>query len=258
MPVQIINFPFQGQDDKCLVLSNGQWAATGIGTSWKRLWIGVRNCVEDFGRSLSTDTGYFIGVMSNPEVDSNGKLKNGFLSKTSSHVVGMYHSTSSATRYADTNSERMHYATSARAIKRVGATSVTSTSSINLAIFGSTSFPSKRYGHVVELLKSQVGSVYDLTIQQIYGYSATDPATWPKGEITIEDLINAMQASNLDMARSVLRSKEGMSSYGYTVTSTATISVNESTDGPLNAIHIAWGMYSPRLAISEILYVIKE
>jgi hypothetical protein len=256
MPVQVINFPFQGQDDKCLVLSNSQWAATGIGTSWKRLWIGIRHCVEDFGASLSTNTGFFVGVMSNPEVDSNGKLKNGFLSKTPGHMAGLYHSSTTTTYYSLTLN-RISYYIPHKAIKRAGQTSVTSSESAYFMIYGSVPLGEKRYALIVELLKSQLGSTYNLTAKAVIGRWTTDPNSIPVGTLTLEHLQNAMQASDIGSAMtSVLNQYEGTN--GYTNTAGCTVPVNESTDGPLNAIHIAWGMYSPRLAISEILYVIKE
>jgi len=259
MPVQIINFPFQSQDDKCLVLSNGQWAATGIGTSWKRLWIGVRHCTENFGASLSTNTGFFIGVMSNPEVDSNGKLKNGFLSKTPGHMAGFFHSTSynQALRYFDPATGRVSYYFQAPAIKRVGNTSVVSSNYSNFMIYGATPIGTKKYVFIVDLIKSQVGSAYNLSAQALVGNWTADPNNFPRGTLILEHLQNAMQASDLSAAVVTLRQSEGVSS-NYTVASICTVPVDESTDGPLNAIHIAWGMYSPRLAISEILYVIKE
>jgi len=256
MPVQIINFPFQGQDDKCLVLSNGQWAATGIGTSWKRLWIGMRHCVENYGNHITTNTGFFVGVMSNPEVDSSGKLKNGFLSKTPGHMAGLYHSTTTTTYYSLTLN-RISYYIPNKAIKRVGQISVTSPESAYFMIYGSVPLGEKRYALVVELSKSQLGSTYNLTARAVIGRWVTDPAYLPYGTLTLEHLQNAMQAQDIGSAiTNTLNQSEGSS--GYTNTAGCTVPVDESTDGPLNAIHIAWGMYSPRLAISEILYVIKE
>jgi len=257
MPVQIINFPFQGQDDKCLVLSNGQWAATGIGTSWKRLWIGIRYCLEDIGTSLTSGTGFFFGVMSNPTTDSNGDLNNGYLSATPGHMAGVYnyYVSGSITRYADAT--RVWYYTSLRGITRAGATSNLGTSLV-APMMGSIPFGTKRYATILELIKSQVASTYNLTIYSAFVTSSSDPSNWPPGNLTLQQFVNAMLTGNYSEARYLLNS----SSYegkGYTVGGFFTNTpIDEGTNGPLNSIHIAWGRSSPRLAISDVCYVIKE
>jgi len=256
MPVDIINFPFQSQNDKCLVLSNGQWAATGLGSSWKRIFIGIRYCVEDIGTNLNSGTGFFIGVMSNPTTDSNGNLNNGYLSATPGHMAGVYnHYTSgNITRYADAT--RVSYFQTGRGIVRVGASSSLSSSFVATPMMGSIPFGTKRFAMIVELTKSVVASTYTLFIYAAFPTSNTSPSAWPPGNLTLQQFVNAMLTGSYTSARDLLNVYEGSST--YTSTNYQSVPVNEGANGPLNSIHITWGRTSPRLAISDVCYVIKE
>jgi len=256
MAAEIINFPFQGQNDRCLVLSNGQWAATGIGTSWKRLWIGIRYCTEDTGQEFpTTGSRFFIGVMSNPVNDADGKISNGFPSISPSHMAGLYH-VSGALWNWDTKplGEIMEYYFLIRGIMKVGTSYSESSQTTSTNLYGSNQFGAKRYVFVLELLKSQTGGVYNLSITHITGSWHDD---YPRGNLTLQNLLSAMRASNLNSAASSLNQAEGTSS-AYGARSSLLVSVNENTNGPLNAIHIYWGHTIPRIAISDVCYAIKE
>jgi hypothetical protein len=256
MPVDIVNFPFQSQSDKCLVLSNGQWAATGLGSSWRWIFIGIRYCVEDIGTNLNSGTGFFVGVMSNPTTDSNGNLNNGFLSATPGHMAGLYNYYTSGTiaRYADAT--RVSYSQTGRGIVRVGANSTLGSSFVATPMMGSIPFGTKRFALILSLVKSQVASTYTLSIYAAFPISSTNPSAWPPGNLTLQQFVNAMLTGSYTSARDLLNTYEGSSTYGSA--NYQTVPVDEGTNGPLNSIHITWGRSSPRLAISDVCYVIKE
>jgi hypothetical protein len=257
MPIEIINLPFQGSDDKCLVLGNAQWAATGIGTSWNELWIGIRYCLEDGGSSTGAHIGFFVGVLSNPVNDSNGRLNNGYLLPQTSHWIGLAPLVVGASRAYDAGTGRVQYTTSFCLAHRNGA-SVNVSSGINLGIMGSVPFGTKRYVMIVRLQKGS-GTPYTMSMQVMAPTQNTIASHWPSGNvITTAHLVNMMLSANLSSAADLARQYENNGN-SYQATSTVGVGgVNETTLGPLNAIHVTWGLVTPRLAISDICYVIKS
>jgi len=260
MAVEIVNYPYQGNDDKCLVLSNGQWAATGIGTNWRNILIGIRYCVEDYGSNMVAPARFFLGVMSNPVNNANGQLANGYLSANRGHMVGI--AIVGGSTYARSTGQvsgftSMSYDCPFYARKVVGAT-VTDSTSWTSYIYGAVSSDAfnKRYGLIMQVLKSVVASSYSVTIRMwAPTYRASEQwygSYWgARGNMPLSGFLQAMTA---EFPHNVLASVDGG---GHTFNERLNaFNVNESADGPLNAIHVAWGKVSPRIAISDICYAI--
>jgi hypothetical protein len=203
--------------------------------------------------------GLFVGVMSNPTNDANGRLSNGFLSAVSSHCVGLAHMTTSASRTYDSGTGRVQYVASLNLQRKVGSALATSSGS-SAGLFGSNPFGTKRYILVVRLQKGS-GTPYTMTMQFVSPTTNGLPSNWPSGNVlTTQHLINVMLASSVSQASDLLRLtyENNSSSYQHTASVSTLSGINEPADGPLNAIHIAWGRVTPRLAISDICYVIKS
>jgi hypothetical protein len=262
MPIEVLNFPFQGNDDKCLVLSNAQWAATGLGTAWNEVWIGIRYCLEDHGVGFTTPPPFFIGVMSNPQNDANGNLSNGWLSASTSHCVGVTLGSGSMTRYVDSATGRVYqYSPTVifHPVLKVGSSSpVLGSNPSSGGYMGHTTFGARRFLLIVRLAKGS-GSPYSMTVQMLRAVTSSGSSNWPLGtNMTLQSFLNVMTEGSLSNAATLASTYEGVSS-SYVTSSSGTVSgVNETTNGPLNAIHVAWGRITPRLAISDICYVIKS
>jgi len=261
MAVEIVNFPFQGQDDKCLVLSNAQWAATGIGTSWKQLRIGIRFAVEDYPTSIPAPLRFFIGVMSNPVNNANGQLANGYLSANMGHMVGAGSLSDNWSRSSNSSRDLVSFGGNLRAIRAVGGSLLYSSQQTSSSrLYGSlASFATKRFAFIVQVLKSSVSASYGATITAWFpamtannGYPSP-----PYGTLTLQGFLGAMVAYDpVPVLRQLDPGGGGDATYsGYAFDS---LSINESANGPLNAIHVAWGKLTPRLAISDICYAILE
>jgi hypothetical protein len=262
MPIEVVNFPFQGNDDKCLVLSNAQWAATGLGTAWTELWIGIRYCLEHHGAGFASPPPFFIGVMSNPQNDANGNLSNGWLSAATSHCVGITHANTGTSTLLDSATGRIYQFTSSNIfypVLKVGSSSPVLGSSVGTGGYmGHTTFGARRFLLVVRLVKGS-GTPYSMTINMLKPVTASSPSSWPVGtNMTLQAFLNVMIESTLNSAATLASTYESVSG-AYIATITASVSgINETTNGPLNAIHVAWGRVTPRLAISDICYVIKS
>jgi len=255
MPSEIINFPFQGNNDKCLVLSNSQWAATGIGQTWKRLRIGIRFCVENITNSSIPPYRTFIGLMSNPVNDTNASLSNGYLSASRNHMIGFVVKLVGATLTVP--GMDLLYIVHVFGIRRIVYNTISDTSSsYEVDIYGSlTSFGTKRFALITEVTKSVVGPSYDTT-WQIWGpnWLASYYPSYPYGNLSLTTFLNAMLAAN-----PLSELNTDSVGWGYAGSGPiAGLQISEDTNGPLNAIHIAWGIQSPRLAISDVSYAVME
>jgi hypothetical protein len=252
MAVEIINFPFGGNDDKCLVLSNAQWAATGIGSGWRTIRIGIRYCLEDLGTPIPGYLRFFLGVMSNPTVDANGQLSNGYLSAVRGHMLGIIDlndlnlARAVSSTYNVVSFDGNHYA---RVV--AGGSGTNSTYSGGRYFHAAkTAFGASRFAMIIQIHKSVVASSYTAFVTEYHAqYDATDSGT-PRGTLSLSAFLQAMVA---EYPYSALQALEGGSYWYYSYNGLA---VNESANGPLNAIHVSWGKVTPRIAISDICYAI--
>jgi hypothetical protein len=263
MPLEIVNFPFNSQDDKCLVLSNAQWAATGLGSAWKRLRVGIRFAVENYPTFIPAPLRLFIGVMSNPVNGANGQLANGYLSENVGHMVGLCSSaTSNWSRDASTTRDLVSFNGTLQAVRaQGGALSYATGSTSGFYLLGSlSSFATKRFAIIVEIVKSVVGSSYNAAVNFTAPYwSASNVSNPPPaGTLTLAQFLSAIVAFDFAYALRTADPGFGSSETYYLYSSFGSLSVNESTYGPLNAIHVSWGKISPRIAISDICYAIIE
>jgi hypothetical protein len=262
MAVEIVNFPFQGNDDKCLVLSNAQWAATGPGSAWKRLRVGIRFAVENYPTYIPAPLRLFIGVMSNPVNDANGQLANGYLSANVGHMIGVgATATGDWNRQASSSRDLVSFNGTWIAVRAAGGALTggpMSTSSYYL--FGSlSSFATKRFAIIVEISKSVVGPSYSATVTFWPPWRAANSSVEspPYGTLTLAQFLSAMVAYDpAATLRAADPGEGGNATYGGF--GLGSLSINETANGPLNAIHVAWGKVSPRIAISDICYAILE
>jgi hypothetical protein len=256
MPIEVVNFPFQGNDDKCLVLSNAQWAATGIGTNWRTIRIGLRYCVEDIGASFPPPHPLFLGLMSNPTNDANGQLSNGYLSAVRGHMVGIFcNSTSYGSRSVNATRGVISYWQSSHGRRVVGGSVLDSSGPSTNYLYGSLGdFGTKRFGVIVEISKSVLASSYNAQITMYY-YNAQATDTYgARGLMSLSGFINTILSGD---PRNSLQAADGGGSIYYNTTPWS-LAIDEAANGPLNAIHVAWGKISPRIAISDICYAILQ
>jgi hypothetical protein len=252
MPIEVVNFPFQGNDDKCLVLTNAQWAATGIGTGWRTIRVGLRYCVEDIGASFPPPHPLFFGLMSNPTNDANGQLSNGYLSAARGHMLGVFcSSSSSGSRSANATRGVVSYWQSFQARRVIGGSVLDSGNTWTNYLYGSLGdFGTKRFGIIVEITKSVLASSYTAQVVVYhYSYQASD-TNGARGLMSLGGFLNTILSGD---PRNSLQTADGGGSTYYGSWSMA---IDEAANGPLNAIHVAWGKVSPRIAISDICYAI--
>jgi hypothetical protein len=254
MAVEIVNFPFGGNDDKCLVLSNAQWAATGLGSSWRSIRIGIRYCLEDLGTPIPGYLRFFLGVMSNPTVDANGQLSNGYVSAVRGHMLGIIDLNGSNLARAVSSTYNVVSFTGARYARLVaGGSAINSNFPGGGHLYAAkTAFGASRFAIIIQIDKSAVASSYTAYVTEYYAQEAATHSNTPRGNLSLSAFLQAMVAAT---PHSTLQALEGGGYFYYDYT---TFSVNESANGPLNAIHVAWGKISPRIAISDICYAILE
>jgi hypothetical protein len=253
----IVNFPFQGDDDRCLVLSNSQWAATGLNPNWRRLRVGIRYCIEDTG-SNSSSLRFFLGAMSNPTNDANGQLSNGYFSTnwSLSGKAGIF-SYGSSTSYRQVNATKGTVSYSlylnGRFVQR-GIIHSLPGYEYPYFLYGSlSSFGQRRTAIIVDIYKVSAGSQYSFVISAWSPSYAAGSAQSINAQLSQSAFLDAMTAYD---PRPVLEGADGGTYYGHAFYPPEPYF--ESDGGPLNAIHVAWGLASPRLAISEICYAILQ
>lgn len=166
----------------------------------------------------------FIGVASEEAL--------GYLSLNPPHVVGAHTSGSSITY-----SSSVFTATWA-ATKKVSSGTVTDTA------FGSNSSgvfiadTAKRSAALIEITKGSP----NFTVQMAYCTNSVSILT----DVSKNDLLNAMEASTMAGAAAALS--------GGAVTDIVNVAVDEGTDGPLNALCIAWNRTVATLELSEVRF----
>ena len=224
-----------GTVDQRFSLANEQTAIVMDPTilpGWKRLRIGCRFVMPDTGGSITGTPLFCFGLLSAP----SALCANGPLTGACSHFVGLYQTAATLTRATS------YQFTNTAVTKKVGATVGSHTDSDN---------------QFIPLLEDTARGI------MIIEFDRTDPANW----VTRYHGPGSTSQAHTDKAQSVLIAGMesepggtgvygtlGYSSGGY---STETIAVDESGDGALNAICVAWNKSSV-VEFSDICYSVNE
>lgn len=222
-----------GTEDRRLVLTNAQAARVlAVGSTWNSIRIGIRFAFDDTGANLTGTPNFLVGMLSNP-VEAGGMLSNGPLSgAATSHFIGIRNTDATWTRSAG------YYSIDAntfQATKKVGST----TSNGSAVLTGQTSVmeaaPATNHSiMIVFLIKGSPWTVY-------FARNASTSETHK----TQADLITALEAS------------DPYATLGYAATPQPTLTVDEATDGYLNAVCVAWDRTTPALRIADVMYSIQ-
>jgi len=224
--------------DKKLLLANSQWAATlSIGTSWTRIRIGWRWAAQDSGGNLGT-TRSFAGVMASP---ASG-LTNGPLGTSTSHFVGHIRVNTSVR----STSPIIKWQITSLIGKRVGSTDTTTTPSTTATQLSGVP-DSVRTVHIVEIQKGSP----NFTIRQIIA-NGTNALV----DVSLAGLKSVLDFDPFTSLDAQLDAVIGGSGTRY-LDSSATVAVDEGTDGALNAVVVAWP-YNNAMEFSEALFVKME
>lgn len=215
--------------EKRLVLNASQWAASlVIGSSWDRLRVGCRMAVGDSGGALGSTPRFYLGMCSDPV----SGFTNGPLSGASTkHYVG--------TLSLDTNWSRIasspnYYANGSfqQMGKKVGVTE-TSYGGVSTTLIVAEPTVARRI-YMFEILKGSPNYTLSVSINP----AITDH--------TQSNLLAAMEESDFNTACIAA----GLSSSISTVVST----IDEPTDGDLNAICCGWSTAVVDCHVSEMLF----
>jgi hypothetical protein len=226
--------------DKKLVINNSQWAALlNIGTDWNVLRIGWRWSMVDPGASLTGTPRLRIGLLSNPTPG----LGNGPNGTGTSHFVGIRSGTASWVRAAGPP-PHMNNMSSSAAVK-VGATE-TAVGTVNSGWL-SLAPDAIRTGSILEISKGSP----NYTFLPVGVTGAAGIVDLPYSAL-VEAMGTPRNGATLVESAAVLNDAIGGSGTRYSAGNAQTIAVDESTNGPLNAICIAFDRLFD-IEFSEIL-----
>lgn len=234
MSVEIQTVTIGDEEDKRLVLTNGQVARTfDYGSSWIWLRVGVFLSYVDTGGDLGSATNLFIGLLSNPTLN----LSNGPATSTCSHFVGVY-AIGSGTRYT---SPIVHQGISGiRCCKKIGST-LTSVSVPNNTIVIPATSGNVRTVAYLDFVKSGGG----LSIGVVYCTNGMGLQNIPTDEF-----INLMGIrENYNISNYLINLYGG---YFYSSSPYKYTTLDEATYGYLNSIVISWP-YNTGLHISHVI-----
>ncbi len=225
-----------------IVLRNSQWAAPlSFGDDWYRIRVTCRFAMDDLGVAPTGQLFYF-GLMSNPTEDSGGNLNNGPLDATTSHFVGYVN------QFGITRSvfgvPVYRFATNGIPLaKKIDAVTTT----IGAGLLGAT---------------NAGWSASPSTMRKAWSFELTKgtaaPSTW----------VCRIMAPWLGAAGGVFDVNDGMLAAGLAQpdlgaaatpvgnliasATVVTISIDEATNGPLNAVCVAWNRSDILVRISDI------
>lgn len=223
--------------DRHIVLSNSQIARImEFGNNWTKLRIGFRTVIEDTGANLTSSPRFWFGVMSNPVAG----LTNGPLSASTSHFVGIVARGATMLRgsgdYTNLPADRYEQVDLGWG-KKVGSTE-TITQTAHNTLFSATP-SSRRPTRLLEFEKGS-GTPYTMTIRFMF---ATNAAVSYRDH-TFDELIDALEVTDFT---------DACTSLGWGG-DTNTVSVNENTNGELNALVFAWNRSDAPMHISEVMF----
>lgn len=239
MSVEIDTVTIGGIEDRRLVLSGAQVARPlSIGNNWVRLRIAIRMAVDDTGGSVTSSGGSMLwfGVMSNPTVDGSGVLTNGPWTRPAGHFIGMRTASATWTRSVTgpsyTIPDHMTVLTLGQSLSNdYHATATTALVSAAPATIRSV--------WAVDFTKGATPSTW--TSRLMYSTTAAD--------ITRSTFLGALELQDATACAAAMgiTAEAAFTITGYTV--------NEATNGPLNAACVLWDQVTQKLRISDLTYV---
>lgn len=252
MALRIESLTFNDVLDKRLLLYNAQVARRLVfGNDWTRLRIAMRFAFGDYGASLQQSLFYF-GLMSNP---TSPTLTNGPLNTNTSHFMGQ---TSNATTLSSwgraVTSGLAYYGSVNQALAKKINTTVTRSPNVPLGYLSAAPGPTPC--RLVLMMEFKRNSSIEMRIQNLYPSPST-PATVMKDLPTKEALIGGMEIEGEDLlsVENWLEASVTGGGGNYTrTTSGNTLAYDETADGPLNAVVVAWNRSIVPMVVSEILY----
>ena len=234
MSVEIQTVTIGDEEDKRLVLTNGQVARTfDYGSSWIWLRVGVFLSYVDTGGNLGSATNLFIGLLSNPTLN----LSNGPATSTCSHFVGVY-AIGSGTRYT---SPIVHQKISGiRFCKKIGSTLTSVSVPGNTIVIPATSGNVRTVAYL-----DFVKSGGNFSLGAVYCTNGLGLLNIPTDEFI--NLMGIRENYNIRAHLADLYGKnfDCTSPYNYTT-------IDEATYGYLNSIVISWP-YNTGLHISHVI-----
>lgn len=258
MSISIDSVTIGSIEDRRLVLGNAQAAAPILigglqSNNWVRIRLAARLAWDDVGSNPGT-VGFWMGVMSNPTADGSGFLSNGPLNAPTSHFLGLrigaplnrYVGPPAAYIFPSTASYNLIFAS------RVGTTNTLQTaapvSGGSSGLRFSATPATHRQVFMLELTKGATTTSWKGRISH--------PCHKDVSDIALANFNAALEPSDLEAASTVL-SPVNMA---QTVTTLSGLTVDEGTNGPLNAIVIGWdrgsGETSLKLRLSDFNYVL--
>lgn len=236
MAVTILSRTISSVLDKKLVLSNSQWAAKlSIGTSWNEIRIGLRYAMTDGAALLPGPPRLYLGMLSSP---ASG-LTNGPLGSSCSHWVGTVSNVGVA--FARTTAP-VKYEYLPFIAKKVGSTLTTGAS--YFSHFISADPGTVRSAVIVRILKGSP----NFTV----GFCGADLAAGVV-DCSLSALKTAMVVATFTDSDESLETSLGLGATAFSSSNT-TLAVDESTNGSLDSICVAWDRFSNSIEFSEILF----
>lgn len=228
-----------GGDSKRFALSNEQTAIKldpDILSGWQRLRIGMRFAIPDTGGNLTGTPLLAFGLLSNPSAN----CANGPLTNSCGHFVGLLTPSSTWTRSTNSWEE-----STTRITRRVGSTIDAETDTDGVFVpHGAATY---RGGMIIE---------FDRSTPSLWDIDLITPGSDAECAIDISE--SAMIAGmEYEPGGAGISGAIGYSGGGQSHT-TEQVTVDEGTDGELNALCIAWNKTSPMLEIEDVYWSVNE
>lgn len=239
MSTSIVSRTISSVDDQRIVLSNSQIAVplSVDSADWTKLRVGIRCSVTDSGANLALTNpgGFFLGLMASPSAD----MANGPLGNSTSHYIGFLNDASTWTRTAGQG----YFAGGTSCGTKVGSTYSQDVDFDDAAF----RFNTGRCAWIIELDKTNPAS-WDMDLVRCY--QAADLAL----DISQELFLSAMEFQPMGSGVATLL---GYTGTGQSFTSFSR-TVDEGTNGTLNAVVVGWSSAVVDLEISDLAYTISE
>jgi hypothetical protein len=191
-----------------------------IGTSWNTIRLGLRMHMADTGADLTGTPTFAMGFCAGTASQ--------FGDATTTHFVGL--KTNAATWNRSAN---FYNNATAVPTKRVGSTTTTGTSLLNLVIPNGLGTGQGRYIFFVDLIKGSPNYTIKLFCDQ----------TGTSGDQSAATFLAKMELVTPSLS-------------GYTYSSGQTIAVNESTNGTLDCVNVSWDRTTPVIEICDMAVAI--
>ena len=233
MSVTITKVTISSVDDKRLVLSNAQWAATlSIGTDWDKIRVGCRISFDDLGSNPTGTPRQYIGMAASPSIGfANGPLSGA----STGHFIGFRTADSAWTRNVG---PPVDYALSGGnyGIKKVGITESEFGSGLDMRVAGAQATVRR-----IQIVQIEKGSP-NFTVR----WSANNNAATT--DETETELREAMDISDFSAACTTISASPN----------SGTVATTESSDGFFNAIAVGWDRSAFKMYVSEMFFAKYE